>query len=151
MTLHAQTRVTINRFAQIAARLGGADTQRVIDRATERLEDVTRSRAARRSGAMRASVYRVTRDYSNYAQRASAAQSLWENYNGKRRALLMLDEVAAPPKNVGIVAVGAAHGVYVQFGTRRMPARPFLPSYEEMRAAVMSELLKGIRSILFGG
>jgi hypothetical protein len=150
VTVRAHTKVTINRYAAIAARLGGQDVQAIINSATQKLEDVTRRRAARRSGAMRASVYRVTSDFSNYSARASEARGLWENYNGRKKALNMLPELPRPPRKVGIVAVGARHGIFVQFGTRRMAARPFLPSYEEMRAAVLAEMLSGIKRLLFG-
>lgn len=75
-----------------------------------------------RTGFTQSSVYVVTRDTSTYGQDVEGAGEL-------------LSEIEHPDNPIEAdVAVGAAHFVYLEMGTSRMPAMPALvPAAEKIR------------------
>ncbi|HLH22445.1 MAG TPA: HK97-gp10 family putative phage morphogenesis protein [Chloroflexota bacterium] len=86
------------------------------------------------TGALRNSIYTRTRKESGYGAARSAAQGA----NGQAR---MLPEHERPDDLAAVVAVGAEYGVYVELGTRRMGARPFLgPAAEAVRPAFVEAM-----------
>jgi HK97 gp10 family phage protein len=103
------------------------------------------------TGFLRNSIYTVTSRGSGYNRAQTQAKNRRsEKYAGTRRVSVegrMLPDVEQPVGPLdAVVAVGASYGVFVEMGTSRVPARPFLgPAAEAVRPAfeaAMRELLR---------
>ena len=92
------------------------------------------------TGFMRASIYTVTHNESNYAESSADAQ-------GKNPKGVILASASAPDDDLtAVVAVGAEYGIFVELGTTRMRAQPFLlPALEEVARSIGGEVQKVIR------
>lgn len=118
-----------------------------IRKATETVSKDAAGWAPVDTGFLKASCYYVTSDNSTYG-RASSKSSRTDEFKG------LLPEVEPPGSDLeGIVAVGAAYGTYVEHGTSRMAAQPFLtPAAEAMRGKLpgimASEMGKAIKKIV---
>jgi HK97 gp10 family phage protein len=101
------------------------------------------------TGALRASIYTVTMYGNGYERAIAEAESVyWSNKIGQDTSVGMplsprVPEPASPL--VAVVAVGMAYGIYVEFGTDRMAARPFmLPAADRNRSFFATEMAKAV-------
>ena len=109
------------------AALGVAD-------AAHELRDNASEYAAYETGSLAASIYVTTHDGSDYAERVSDAES-------RNPKVVILPEVEAPAMSDAVVGVAAEHGLFQEYGTRYMPAHPFLtPAAEEQRANIAAHV-----------
>ena len=89
------------------------------------------------TGAMKNSIYVVTDDESSYADASSDARVLNE--------IEILPEMDAPKDDLtAIVAVGAEYGLYVEMGTVRTSAQPYLEPAAELSREAFEQAMKGI-------
>lgn len=95
------------------------------------------------TGFLKSSNYYVTSDASTYGQAVGKAHGV----DGFRT---VTDEVAPPESDTeGIAAVAASYAPYVEYGTSRAAAQPFLhPAAEAMRDKLPGILAKGIAAAL---
>jgi len=106
-----------------------------------KVEQNAKMRAAVDTGAMRNSIYVVTPDSDSYTQAAGAAKAA--NPNAETSPL-------PQPTGEFTAHVGPAveYAVYVELGSHKMAAQPFLvPAVEQERAAwekAWEDLLKGV-------
>ena len=146
---------SFNHFNQIADAL-----PEVLGQVVRKTAFDVQAGAARRApvdtGFLRNSIYVTTYGESTYGEtlRKRTTVSSKPTKSGrprklsrKQRILLvksadLLDEVEMPGDDMtAYVAVGAAYGIYVEFGTRYMPAKPyFYPAVEHARAGFESAL-----------
>lgn len=86
------------------------------------------------TGFMANSIYITAKDYDTYGQRVVG--------NGQ-----LLPPVAQPESwTTVIVAVGAAYGIYVEMGSRYVPARPYLiPALEYVKPKLEQYLAESAR------
>ena len=123
------------------------------------------------TGFLRNSIYVVTAGTSTYGRGVQKAGKLKANKQGvitrkrlqahvrrldRQRAqeAMLLQEMPPPPdKLTAYVAVGASYGIFLEFGTRRQPAKPYFwqsvdevrPSFEAALSAVESKLSEAAR------
>ncbi len=101
---------------RIAAALN-TNRKAILKRAAFQMEAAMKQRAAYDTGAMTNSCYTVTEDYDGYGAAAALANSLGR-------------ETAAHPKPGGNVVANVGpcveYAEYVEFGTSRMGAQPFV-------------------------
>lgn len=100
------------------------------------------------TGAARASIYSHTPEKNKYAMAIANAKSeaskgsrkLRKSKNAKPKVVHLfpdveISKIASKPE--GIVAVGALYGFYIEFGTARIPPRPFMtPAVETVGPAI---------------
>lgn len=99
------------------------------------------------TGALRASIYTVTKSSSGYNQsktnavtrRASGSKKTAGRPTGPEE---LSPEVRQPGAYTAIVAVGMAYGVYVEYGTSRMAARPYLSTAAVRGKAFLDKRVK---------
>lgn len=131
-----------------------------------KIEAGAKRRAPVDTGFLRNSIYTVTEDgggfagafvravsrrAKTYSWRATKNQEL--NFQRSAEAAIrtsrshaaahgmLFSEVETPGHNEAIVAVGATYGIFVEFGTSHMPARPyFTPAFEEVRGQFLRAL-----------
>lgn len=126
-------RVAFNRFLNTGTGLKSAAKQ-VVEETAEDLMQVASISAPVRTGYLRSSIYYVTRDKSTYGQYTKTTRK-----GSRRRTTISQDQLLPPPAPppdpwTAYVAPGAYYAVYLEFGTRRMAARPFFfQSVEFMR------------------
>ena len=115
-----------NHFADIAAKLHQASAV-VVKKIAFDLQARAQSLAPVDTGFLRSSIYTVTSDGSTYGQAS-----------GGTKESTLLPQVSGPSDDQSaFVGVGASYGIYVEMGTRRMPARPyFTPAVEQARAEI---------------
>jgi len=133
---------TYNHFPQIASALDDVLGQVVRKTAFDlqaNMQAQIRANQQIDTGFMVNSVYVRTSDESTYATSGDPVKK------GQKK----LDEVEAPPDtHTAYVGVGASYGYWQNYGTSRIPARPFLepsiaqtmPAFEEALARVDSAL-----------
>jgi len=111
---------------------------KVIRKAAADIKARAQDKAPIDTGFLKNSIYMKTNRESGYA--AARAEAMKSNPEAT-----MLPEVEDPGELSAIIAVGAEYGVYVEFGTNKAPARPYLtPATEEVRPA----LTEAMRRIL---
>ncbi len=94
----------------------------IVRKAAFDIEAKAKAKAPVDTGFLKSSIYVETAHGSTYGKAGGEG-------NGE-----MLPEVEPPKKYQAIVAVGASYGVFIEFGTSRMPAQPYLtPAAEEVR------------------
>lgn len=113
--------------------------QAIVKKAAFDIERNAKERAPVDTGALRSSIYTVLGwGGSGYGKAKGDAQS-------RRKDAKILTEIPAQGLEA-VVAVGVEYGIYVEFGTRRMGAQPYLgPAVEKIRPefeAAMKELVK---------
>lgn len=106
------------------------------------------------TGFLRNSVYTVTSTKSTYGRGVQVAKAPKDSKRGfvSRRRLqnyvkrrerqraqeaMLLSQIPPPPTDlIAYVAVGASYGIYVELGTKHMPARPyFYPAVDAARSS----------------
>ncbi|MCA1596068.1 MAG: hypothetical protein LC772_06555 [Chloroflexi bacterium] len=108
------------------------------------IEGVAKQNAAVDTGAMRASIYSVVegQDGSGDADAAALAAN-------PKAELLPKPDLTVDTMN-GFVAVGASYAGYIEYGTTRAPAQPFLsPAVDQVRPsfeAAASQLRQAVSS-----
>lgn len=126
-------RITANRLPTLPARLR-QQASAAVRKAAFDIEANAKQSVPVDTGALKNSIYTVTDQGSTYGQAVGSASSA--NPHGH--------PVAEAPKPAGIsavVAVGMEYGVYVELGTRKMAARPFLgPAAEVVKPAFLAAL-----------
>lgn len=115
------------------------------------IEAEAKVRAAVDTGAMRASIYVETVNKSGQQKAHGDAE---RKYPGpgkrtkKRRGPVPWIKSSPPAfhKLEAIVVVGVEYGKHVEFGTHRMPARPFLiPAARSLKQAFRDQVARAIR------
>ena len=135
--------IGFNHFPQVAEALHKALSQ-VVRKTALDLQASAASKAPVDTGFLRSSIYTVTSTDSTYGQAGSPPGDS-----------SLLPEVAKPEDDLtAYVAVGANYGVYVELGTRFMPAQPyFYPAVEEAKVEFQTALdaieptIKGLISL----
>jgi hypothetical protein len=146
---------SFNHFNQIADALPQVLSQVVRKTAFDVQAGAVR-RAPVDTGFLRASIYVKTFNESTYGQGSIKAKRITRKARRKAAASLsgltssfstpygyyLLPEVEAPDnEQTAYVAVGAEYGIYLEFGTRYMPARPyFYASVEHVRPSFEAAL-----------
>ncbi len=103
----------------VAERLHGA-AAKLVKTAAFNVEARAKGNAAVDTGAMRAAIYTVTREGSGYAAAAASAASASINAE-------MQSEEPRPEKDTSaVVHAGMNYSVYVEYGTVKMAAQPFM-------------------------
>ena len=122
-----------NHFAEMAQQVDVA-VGKLVRRAAFGIERSAKKRAPVKTGFMRNSIYTRTQDMSGYTKASAAA--------GRRnKAEKPLPEVPPPAHNEAYVAVGAEYAIFLEFGTHKMPAKPFFyPAVEEVRPKFVAAL-----------
>ena len=147
-----------NHFPQISEQLHKA-VSKVVKKVAFDLQSEAASLAPVDTGFLRNSIYTVTSDKSTYGGGVQKAGSIRANKRGtysglsaqrylgrvarqKAQEAMLLSEVAGPPNEwTAYVAVGASYGIYLEFGTRHMPAKPyFFPAVETARGSFESAI-----------
>lgn len=135
---------SFNHFPDIARALPTV-ASKIVRKAALDIEAQAKSRAPVDTGFLRSSIYTVTADSSDYGRAGKSG-------NGT-----MLPEIPHPPANPpeADVAVGAAYGVYVEYGTSKAPAQPYLaPAVDAVRPgweAAWRALEERLRAVSGGG
>jgi len=110
------------RLDELAGAMGGNEVAKVLLAGAFVLEGEAKQNVQRMkaidTGFMLNSIYSVTASESGYAKARSEA-------TGRSDDGEMFPEYK-PPKAAAAVCVGAEYGMYVEYGTVRMPARPFM-------------------------
>lgn len=132
-----------NHFAEISVTL-----ERAVSAAVRKVAFDIQANAASYApvdtGFLRASIYTVTSTRSTYGQGRPS------KHGGKFNAAKMMNqeqlpEVAAPDDNMtAYVAVGASYGIYVEEGTRDMPAQPYFYPAVDVGQATLDAALAAI-------
>ena len=157
--------VVFNHFPEISKQLENALSGIVHNTALD-IQTRAASAAPVATGLLRDSIYVTGGGGSSTYARINPVAKLGHNKGGvstrrhiqsfiKRRAkqlkqeALLFNELPPPPgKTSAYVAVGATYGLYVNYGTRRMPARPFWepaieaarPGFDAALSAIESQL-----------
>lgn len=134
--------VVFNHFPQIAERVTKA-TSKIVRKVAFDVQADAASLAPVDTGFLKNSIYVVTADKSTYGGGVSVARAPKAGKKGyvsrgqlkgfvkrkeRQRAqeAMLLSEVAGPPDDqTAYVAVGASYGIYLEYGTRYMPAQPY--------------------------
>jgi len=113
----------ITEFSNLLNRLDGAVRGEVVQNALLAgayiIEGYAKVNAVYDTGFMRNSIYAKTSKQSNYGQRAAEARAVSDTAE-------LLPETDAPDDKSAIVAVAAEYGAYVEYGTARMGAQPYM-------------------------
>jgi HK97 gp10 family phage protein len=130
-----------NNFDKLREKLKAARTQ-IVTRTAFDIQARAQLAAAVDTGFMRSSVYVATAKSSSYGARLVSDPSKQGD---------LLPPVARPMTDTeAIVAVGAAYAIYVEYGTSRMAAQPFLiPAAEAVRpvfTAAMAAIERRLQS-----
>lgn len=104
----------------------GLKARQVVKRLAFKVEAGAKMRAALKTGALRNSIYTIADRHDGYSQASSAAKGA----NGK----VITGPIPTPSdKDVAHVGPAVNYGAYVEFGTHRMAAQPYLtPAVEAM-------------------
>lgn len=98
------------------------------------------------TGALRASIYTVTKSSNS---RASAMAEATSKYLTKNVGKTPPVSPEVPPVTEGfraVVSVGMAYGIYVEYGTARSSAQPFLgPASERTRPFLVNRVSEAIK------
>lgn len=113
------------------------NADRIVRKTAFDLQGEAMQRAPVDTGYLKNSIYVRTEDSSGYAEAGEKAGE--QNPEGQ-----MLPEVPRPGKHTAIVAVGAEYGIYVEMGTARRAATPFLAPAAERARPQFEKALKGI-------
>ena len=82
---------------------------------------------------------------------ADGARRLCPVDTGDLKASISARSEAAADGAEGAVTAGAAHAVYVELGTSRMAARPFLlPACQAERGALLAAVARAVRGVISG-
>jgi HK97 gp10 family phage protein len=128
---------------ELAATLPERAGRGVADAARD-LRDEAAARAPYDTGSLAASIYVATPQGSDYDERAGEAAAL----NPK---VVLLPEVERPGPGEAVVGVAAEHGLYLEYGTRYMPAQPFLtPAADAARQAVTEHVAARLEMLVGG-
>lgn len=128
-----ELKLQFSHFEQIAAAMK-KNVQKVVDETAEAILNDARGHAARHSGSLRDSLYISTKDHSTYADAAGAAQA-------DNKEVVILPEETTNQDGEAVIGVAAGHGLFVERGTVREAARPFLtPAAEAQRSAFLEKV-----------
>lgn len=128
---------SFNHFPAIILALKKA-TQDQVDKTAGDVAQAATGRAPVLTGYLRSSVYTVTSKASTYAAGIVGTGEL-------------LAELPNPGEGKALVGVAASHGVYVEYGTHKMAAQPFItPAAEGMRSQFESEMAKALSDAATG-
>jgi HK97 gp10 family phage protein len=111
--------VLLDRIPEVSEHLHVA-LAKIIKTAAFNIEARAKNEAVVDTGAMRAAIYTVTRNSSGYSSAAAQAESL-------QPGAPMQTEVPPPEKDTSaVVHAGMNYSVYVEYGTTKMAAQPFI-------------------------
>jgi HK97 gp10 family phage protein len=115
--------MTFNRFPEIAVALRRAGAK-IVKKAAFDVQALAQARCVVQTGYLKSSIYTHTFDSSTYGQ----------GVVGGGPGAYLLPDVGKPANDqTAFVGVGANYGVYVEFGTSKMAAQPYLtPAADEV-------------------
>jgi HK97 gp10 family phage protein len=121
--------VDFNHLPEIKAAIHKAAVQ-LVKKAAFDVQAAAMSKAPVATGYMKSSVYTVTSDASTYGA----------GVVGGGPGSYLLPQVPKPPTDeIAYVAVGANYGIYVEYGTSRMAAQPYLtPAADAVRPGFLA-------------
>lgn len=120
--------VVFNHFPEIEAAMREALSE-IIRKAALDCEADAKDRAPVQTGFLRNSIYSVTHEGSDYGQGGGGAMP--------KDATLLPEIAPAEDALTAYVAVGANYGAFVELGTSRMRAQPYLiPAAEAIKPAL---------------
>lgn len=124
-----------NHFAELAEQYDQT-INKLVRAAAFKIERGAKQRAAVDTGAMRASIYVRTEDTSDYGKTGLKAL-------GRNKDVFLFPEVEQPTHNEALIAVGVSYGIFVEYGTSKMAAQPFMtPAYEAERQPFLNAIHK---------
>jgi HK97 gp10 family phage protein len=138
--------IVFDKLPVVAAHLHAA-AAKLVKTAAFSVEFRAKAHAKVLTGAMRAAIYTVTRDGSGYAE-AAAEVAATPNVHAE-----MQSEEPRPEKEMSaVVHAGMNYSVYVEYGTGRMAAQPFMapaaaeeqPNLQRALGALARQLDTGI-------
>jgi HK97 gp10 family phage protein len=131
-----------NHFNQIADALPKV-LSKVVRKAAFDIQARAVSGAPVDTGFLRNSIYTVTIDGSSYGtgkatvqytKKGNVTKATVKNFYKATQQTLLPEISEVPDETTAYVAVGADYGIYLEFGTRYMPAQPyFYPAVEAVR------------------
>jgi HK97 gp10 family phage protein len=150
-----------NRWPEVGAAMHNA-LRRAVKTTAEDIRDTAQDNAPVDTGFLQKSIYAtgagIRSTYGGGVQKAQRARSKKVGIGSvalrRKRAYqaratrqatqeaMLFPELAPPPDDTSaLVAVSATYGIYLEFGTRHMPAQPFwTPAVEQGRATFDAEL-----------
>jgi HK97 gp10 family phage protein len=156
-----------NHFPQIANRLPKITSQ-VVRKVAFQIQAEAASNAPVDTGFLKNSIYTVTSNKSTYGGAVQVAHTPKAGGKGfvsrgqlkgfvKRKArqrtqeAMMLPEVPGPGDDqTAYVAVGANYGIYLEYGTHKMPAQPYFFQAVEDGITDLDDALSKLESLLGG-
>jgi HK97 gp10 family phage protein len=120
----ASVRVTINRTDKITEAIR-RNTKLAVKKTIFDAEAEAKRLAAVDTGAMEASIYSVVGGESHYSKSVSESTRMNEG-------VPLFPEVKNPDPYGGVLVCGAEYGWYVEHGTERAPAQPFMTPAAEL-------------------
>ncbi len=122
-----------NHWGELADKLPAA-LQHGIDSAAQEVESRIAGNSPYDTGFLRSSVYRSTPESSDYG---SASAPPGDSY--------LLPEEKPPDDMSAVIGVGASYGIYLEYGTRNMPAQPYVtPQTEAARSDALNLIAKAL-------
>lgn len=98
------------------------------------------------TGALRASIYTVTKSSNSRPSAMAEATSKYLVKHADKTPPLSSDVPPVTEELRAVVAVGMAYGVYVEYGTARSSAQPFLgPASERTRPFLVNRVSEAIK------
>ena len=138
--------VLFNRFPELTVALEKAISQ-MVRKAAFDIQAMAMATAPVATGFLKSSIYVVTHDRSTYAS------SLNKAFVKGHDVAKLMDEVEPPPDDqTAYVAVGAEYGIYVEYGTSKMAAQPYLtPAYEFVRPSILEAMARLEEKMMVSG
>lgn len=135
----------VNHFGEIAAE-AQKQVERVIRKTAFAIEREAKLRAPVETGFLRASIYTVTAGSSrSFARSSLRAAERRQQRTGNLSSQGLFPEVRVSDKYEALVAVGAEYGIFLEYGTLRSAAQPFMtPAVEAVRPAFERDMKRAL-------
>lgn len=127
--LGISVRVLSNRLPSMTAGMAEA-AQRIVDATAYRIEARAKAAVPVKTGTLRRSIHTLTPSTAGQVTMAPPSVSVPQG--------------SLPPKGQAYVGVGVNYGRFVEFGTRKMPPRPYLIPALEAEAPRFRDEIKAV-------
>lgn len=126
--------VTFNRFPEIARALP-VEADKVVRKTAFDIEGRAKDLAPVDTGALKNSIYVKFGGGESTYNRAQVAASTMNPESG------LLPEMARPEAHTATIGPAVEYGIFLEFGTRSMPAQPYMtPAAEAARGAFIAAM-----------